>query len=367
MLSALAKERKLVEKFLAALRALPDVRVEADLEPVTPRLGVPRQRIDAQVDVRMAGKTVTLITEAKKLVYPRDARLVIWALRDVIRRWPREPDTHEILPVLIAESISTGAKKLLRDEGAGYFDSGGSMFLAARGTYLYVDKPEPKRESRYMRTLFAGRRAQVLHALLIHRRDWFQVKGLAELASVSTATASQVMTALERFEWVKSRGKGPNKERCLQEPAALLDAWVQWLAMTRPTAMRHYYVPLVRADELVERIGLIFSAHGVEYAITREAAGQRYTPFLSSFSQVHCRLLPGQAADQAIDMLGARVVREGTNLVVIEAESPGELLFRQKVSGTWLASPVQVYLDLVHSEGRAKELAEHLRQERIGP
>ena len=63
---------------------------------------------------------------------------------------------------------------------------------------------------------------------------------------------------------------------------------------------------------------------------------------------------------------GMRVVNEGASLVLIETKSAGELLFRQNVGGVCLASPVQVYLDLLRGEGRAKELAEHLRKERIG-
>jgi hypothetical protein len=32
----------------------------------------------------------------------------------------------------------------------------------------------------------------------------------------------------------------------------------------------------------------------------------------------------------------------------------------------WLASPIQIYLDLLRGEGRSKEMAEHFREERIG-
>lgn len=63
---------------------------------------------------------------------------------------------------------------------------------------------------------------------------------------------------------------------------------------------------------------------------------------------------------------GMRVGNEGASLVLIETKSAGELLFRQNVGGVCLASPVQVYLDLLRGEGRAKELAGHLRKERIG-
>ena len=217
-----------------------------------------------------------------------------------------------------------------------------------------------------MLSLFSGRRAQVLHTLLIRYQNWFGVKDLAEQSQVSPATTSQVLTELERFDWLASRGQGPSKERRLAEPGALLDAWAKQLASIRSPVQRRYYVPSIKADTLVQHIGQVFAAREVGYAISFEAAAQRYAPFLSSVSQVRARLLVSEAADAAIAALGAREVNEGANLVIIEAKSPGELLFREQVDNIWLASPIQVYLDLLRGEGRAREMAEHLRKERIG-
>ena len=364
MLNTEFTERRLVEQFLEALRALPEVR--AELEPSQPRGPEPDRGYDAQVGLWVAGKSVTVLIEARKALYPRDVRQILWRLKQSSSRWPREPQAHETVLLLIAESISSGAKELLRVEQVGYYDSGGSLFLPAHGVYLYVDKPPPKPVSKSMRSLFSKRRAQVLHALLMRHEDWFGVTALAGQAKVSPATASQVLTELERFDWLVSRSQGPSKERYLREPAALLDAWAKQLAvMPSPTLLR-YYVPSIQTDGLVEQLDQILVAHHVEYAITHEAAGQRYAPFLSRISQVRCRMLTSPAADQAIGELGARVVSEGFNLAVIEATSPGELLFRERVNGAWLASPIQVYLDLLRSEGRAKEMADHLRRERIG-
>ena len=59
----------------------------------------------------------------------------------------------------------------------GYYDSGGSVFLPADGVYLYIDKPPAKSLSKSMRSLFSGRRAQALHALLLGTRKWFKVSG----------------------------------------------------------------------------------------------------------------------------------------------------------------------------------------------
>lgn len=356
--------QQLIEQLLETLRHLPEVH--ANLDSWRSVGSASERGHDARIDLRVAGKAFTLLIEAKKTVYPRDVREVLWQFREFSRSRPAGQGGHEALSLLVAESISPGAKDLLRTERVGYYDSGGSLFLPAHGAYLYIDRPPPKTLAKTVRALFSGRRAQVLHTLLVRHQDWFGVKELAEQAQVSPATASQVLTELERFDWLTSRGQGPSKERHLKEPGALLDAWVKQLASIRPPELRRYYVPAIKADQLLERAGQIFGTHQVGYAITYEAAAQRYAPFLSNVSQVRCRLLAGPAADAAIGELDARVVNEGANLSIIEATSPGELLFRECVGDIWLASPIQVYLDLLGGEGRAKEMAEHLRKDRIG-
>lgn len=71
-----------------------------------------------------------------------------------------------------------------------------------------------------MRSLFTGRRAQVLHGLLIRHEDWFSVKDLAQKTLVSPATVSQVLTEMERLDWMESRGQGPSKQRHLRDSRA---------------------------------------------------------------------------------------------------------------------------------------------------
>lgn len=351
-------KRVLIEKFLESLRELPEVHAELDvLESVTPVAN----RLDAKIDLRVAGKSIVLLVEAKKTVYPRDVRQVLWQFKSL--QHGRYADVQHLL---IAESLSPGAKELLRAERIGYYDSGGSLFLPASGAYVYIDKPPPKTSEKSVRSLFSGRRAQVLHALLVNYEEWFGVTEVAERAQVAPSTASDVLGELERFDWLVSRGQGPSKERHLREPGALLDAWAKHLAIQRAPTLRRYFVPGLKSETMIERLGQVFDAHQVDYAVSYEAAAQRYAPFLSGISQVRSRLLPSAGADAAVAELDARVVNEGANLAIIETKSAGELLFRQQVGGVWLASPVQVYLDLVRGEGRSKEMAEHLRKERIG-
>lgn len=353
-------EAQLVRQLVDTLRTLPEVEVEvpaADAVPASRDAGY-----DARIDTHIAGRPVTLLIEAKKTVYPRDVHQTLWRLKPLINRGR----AHSTVALLAADSLSPGAKELLRAEGVGYFDSGGSLYVPAAGAYVYVDRPPPKAEASVMRSLFAGRRAQAIHALLSQREQWFGVKQLAELSHVSPATASEVLTELEKHDWIDTRGLGPAKERHLREPRALLDAWASQVIASRAPVLRRYYIPGLKADALVDRAAQAFEARDANYAISHEAAAQRYAPYLSSVGQVRCRVLSTPGADDSLADLGARVVNEGANFVVIEVKSPGDLLFRQRVGDAWLASPIHVYLDLLKSEGRAKEMAEHLRKERIG-
>lgn len=355
----------LIGKLLEALRGLPEVT--ADLgRPSDPGGSSASAEREVLLSIRVAERPLALLVEIRKVLYPRDVRQALWQIRDSASRRQGDGNGGPAVPLLAAESISPGAKELLRGERVGYFDGGGSLYLPAPGALFFVDKPPSKSTSRAIRSLYSGRRAHVLHGLLERHGYWLGVTELAEDVSASPSTVSQVLTALERLDWLDSRGQGPGKQRRLSQPAALLDAWATNLKQQPLERMRRFFVPSLKADGLAKSLDQVLSARGIDYALTHEAAAQRYAPFLSGVSQLRCRLPAGPATEAALSELGARAVTEGANLVVIEAKSPGDLLFRDRVGGVWLASPIQVYLDLLRGEGRAKELAEHLRKEKIG-
>jgi hypothetical protein len=352
-------ESSLLNRFLESLQELPFVRAELEKSPANTT--GKRDRVDAWIKLEVAGKWFSLPVHVRKAFYPRDVRQVLWEIQESYANSYSNSPT-----MLITEFLSPGAKELLREAKVGYFDSGGSLFLPAPGAYIFVDKPPPKPLERAVRSLFSGRSAQVLHALLIHRQEWLGVTEVAEKALVAPSTASSVMSELERFDWVESRGLGPAKQRYLREPGALLDAWAKHTVAQRAPEIRRYFVPGNKSENLAQQMAHLFELNQVDYALSYEAAAQRYSPFLSNISQIRFRVLISQGVADSIAALDARVVSEGSNIGIVESRSSGDFLFRQQIDGIWTASPIQVYLDLLRSEGRAKEMADHLRSERIG-
>jgi hypothetical protein len=170
--------------------------------------------------------------------------------------------------------------------------------------------------------------------------------------------------SLRTLSPAKARKKAQEARELLLE--GLLDEWGRQVGASRQPPVRRYYVSGADSNTLPHRIAVAAAAHDIPWVLTQEAAAQRYAPFLTAITRVACRTPPGRATELVLRDLKARQVDEGTNLTIIETPSEGEFLFKERRDDVWLASPVQVYLDLLWGEGRAKDIAKHLREERIG-
>ena len=318
---------------------------------------------DAMIEFTHEGKLYKLVIEVKRSLYPRDAREAIWQIKTHLADLGRE--NGPFIPVLLADSISPGARELLREERVGHFDASGSLFIAAQGLYIRIDQPTSRKQQRSITNVFSGRRAQALHAIWTFGSEWFGVHQIADRAGVSPATASETLISIERREWVEVRGSGPSKERRLVNPRALLDTWANHQATTKPAAIQHFYVRSTTLPDLQKLIDETCNREGVPYEFSGITAGQTHAPFLSTVSQVFCRLPPVHGAKVVLNAIDARPVREGWNLAVQETTFDGEFKFRQRQNDLWVADPLQTYLDLLQSGGRAKELAQHLRAEKL--
>jgi hypothetical protein len=350
----------LVDDLAAAVREITGAPPRVAHEPSLAQMGY---RPDAVIDLEHEGRSYRLVVEAKRSLFPRDAREAIWQLRNYLTH--SDVGGQYVVPVLMAESISPGARQLLRDERVGYFDASGSLFIPASGLYVRVDRPASRKQARSFNNLFAGRRAQALHAVWVLGRDWFGVHQIAERAGVSPATASETLIGIERREWVEVRGAGPSKERRLVNPRALLDAWASYQTSVKPKAVRHFYVRSTTPPDLQRRIDHACEVHDIPYEFAGITAGQIHTPYLSSISQVVCRISSRSSMNAMLDSIDARPVRDGWNLGVHEVATDDELRFREQIDGIWVADPLQTYLDLLQAGARAKELAQHLRAEKL--
>ena len=353
-------EEDILHSLVASLNELPDAK--ASFDPG----GLPiaaHRRGDALVSLEVAGRELRLLVEAKREAYPRDIRDLLWQFRNYLAHLA-SPDP-EIIPFIAARSISKGARDLLRDERVGFYDLGGSLFIPGRDFYVLVDRPPPKRSRRIL-SIFEGQKARTMLTLFAFGDEWVGVTELAELAEVSPATASETLSAMEQHDWVETQGSGPSKVRRLRNPKGLVDEWGAYIAQRKPPKAVQYYVPSASAKELCQKLDHACRSANVVYAVTGEAAAQLYSPYLSTVSQVRCRIAPGRSEGRILEQIDARQVSEGWNLGVLETRGRTDIIVGDEIAGVSLAPPLQVYLDLLQGASRSKEMAAHLRSERLG-
>lgn len=318
---------------------------------------------DWVVETTINSSPIRLVIEAKRAAFPRDVREAVWQLKHHISSFHSE--SKEFVPLIVAETISPGARELLQKERIGYFDESGSFFLPTENAFILIEKPRSKKHTRSLNNLFTGSRVLALHAVWLLKDEWFGVHEIAERARVSPATVSQTLIALEKREWVVSRGAGPTKERRLSNSRALLDAWENYQTSTKPKSVRHYYARPSEVNDMLYNLDRSCHKHNIPYELTGVVAAQIYTPHLSHVSQAVCRLPALSALEEVLEDIDARPVGEGWNFGVIETNATYQFPFRQRINGLWMADPLQTYLDLLQTGGRARDMAKHLRSERL--
>lgn len=362
---------ELLNQFVVELRDATSMSLELQ-ETEVPFAGEDsKARIDARLRMTLPiGDDVELAVEVMRAGYPRDVRQAVHRLHAY--QAARPDSTVPVELCVLADYLSPGSRKELRQAGINYYDGTGSMHFKHR-TYLVVKERETRtRPSRRPVKLFSGAREQVVHALLEH---WRQTEGhefisgaeLAERAQTSTYTVSLTMQEFEREDWVEATGKGPSQRRRVSNAAGMLDAWAAaWVSRREPVTRWYTYAPQSNpTDTLLPRL-----AHRQGWALTGAAAANAVVPYLTSVDRVQVIVPPGQAEAWGQE-LKLKPVDKGANVVFIEREGASLMFVDEPPErpGSRFASRFIQYLDLLDNYGRNKELAEEFRRRalKIGP
>jgi Transcriptional regulator, AbiEi antitoxin, Type IV TA system len=355
---------KLLEQFVAELLEATSMSLVHEETEVPFTSDDNRVQLDARLRVTLSiGDDVELAIEVMRAGYPRDVRLAVHRLHAY--QAARLDSKVPVALCVLADYLSPGSRKELRQAGINYYDGTGSMHFK-HGTYLVMKEREPpNRPPRRPVKLFSGAREQVVHALLEH---WRQTEGheyisgaeLAERAQTSTYTVSLTMQEFEREDWVEATGKGPSQRRRVSNATGMLDAWADdWTSRRQRVTRWYIYAPQSNpTDTLLSRL-----ANRQGWALTGAAAANTVVPHLTSVDRVQVIVPRGQAEAWGQEFK-LKQVDKGANVVFIE-RAGASLMFldeHPEQPGSRFASRFIQYLDLLDNYGRNKELATEFRR-----
>ncbi|MBZ9781099.1 hypothetical protein K9857_05985 [Pseudomonas sp. REP124] len=302
--------------------------------------------------------------EMKRVMYPRDVREAVWILDRYRCNAERKSNEAAVVPMVLAEQLSSGAREDLKRRGVGYYDSSGSLYFRHNRWLINIErKPSTTSQKQRRVPLFTGAREMVVHALLQTRGEWFTGLELAETSQTSVFSVSSVLRELELREWIEADGKGRLQRRRLTKPGELLDAWADaW--QKRKESRSRWYVFSSNPNQLLDKLSLNAKEAGEkDWAFTGAIAANNLSPLLTQVDIAEVEIMPGTKESFAY-ALGLKPAEKGANVVLVE-RSGSSMLFRRhhpEFEG-WFASEFIQYLDLQDGRGRNAELAAQLRQD----
>lgn len=349
-LNPLNVEREATSRLTQFLEGIPRLRVlDLQKEPVD------RRGYDLVAHISFADRPLELVCEVKANGQPRFIRDAILQLRHHI-----QSECSDAIPIVIAPYLSEQARQLCQQESVGFLDFEGNAHIAFDTVFIErLVAGAPKAEKRALRSLFKPKSARVLRSLFRHPGRQWRVMELAEEADVSVGHVSTIGTALREREWADQTDEG----LALTAPDALLDAWVA--DYERPEGQEHRFYTHLHGAALDDALRpLMTPSVAGRLALASYSAADWLAPYGRNSSRYF------YADAQGLDIIQSALTlshpAKGANIIVRVVTEDGVLADAVRPEPDILCtSPVQTYLDLMHSGERGEEAAEHLRRIRL--
>ncbi len=327
----------------------------AELRPVThPRVG--DYEPDAMLELSHEGRRYLIIVEAKSQATTSGvARVAAYA--QLVDR-PAE-DTTDLVPVIAAPHLGPRLAEFCRKLGVGYVDLRGNLHLSAGPIYIDIEGRKGQTEPRPLKSVFAPKSSRVVRALLSEPDRQCREAELVRITDTSRPLVNRVVRLLVEEELCE-RSEGRIR---VIDAAAILDLWAEHYRHRRVKWQPWHIVTedLPRAARVLTRRA---SEVGHQVALTGTLAGSLLAPYAIAHA-IQAYLSLG-CEDLLRDLRATPVETGGNFMVNMPPWDEGVFYGATRNEGIILASPVQVYLDLVRMGGRAEEGAGILRDRVIG-
>ena len=294
-----------------------------------------------------------ILFECKSIGQPRVARN---AVNQILRYLERLPDSYG---VFVAPYISPKSAEICSKEGIGYLDFAGNCRLSFGRVYIERKGTEnPFAERRALRSLYSPKASRILRVLLNNPMRVWKVESLAEEAKVSLGLVSKVKALLRDREWITVLREGLR----LAEPEALLQEWSQNYTF-RKNYIRDFYSRKT-TTEIESQIAEALSGKSIKYAFTGFSGAARLAPVVIGYQRV---MVYVEDPDAVASLLGLKSVSSGANVSLLVPYEQGVFYGTREFDGVLVASPIQIYLDLVGYRGRGVEAAKEIFEQALKP
>jgi len=305
--------------------------------------------IDFILKLTASGMKQVLAVEVKRNGQPKAARE---AINSLVRWLSVNAGAYG---VFMAPYIAPRAAEICRQDGIGYIDFAGNCRLTFGGVYIEKSgNPNPFSEKRDLRSLFSPKAERILRVILNNPRKSWKMQDLAREADVSLGQAANVKKLLDSRELIEKTAEGFT----LREPFSLLSEWSQNYVF-RKNRSRDFY-SLKSIPDIEGEIVEVCERNNIHYALTGFSGAARYA---STVRYQRVMAYVDAEEDKLPKLFEFKEVGSGANVTLLIPYDAGVYCGVTAKEGVRVASPVQLYLDLIGFKGRGEEAANALLDE----
>ncbi|MGC4051978.1 MAG: type IV toxin-antitoxin system AbiEi family antitoxin [Paludibaculum sp.] len=314
-------------------------------------------RADFVLAIRSRLTNRRLVCEVKSNGQPRIAREACLTLRDYVRSDERD------YPVFIAPFISPAAAAVCDQYQVGYFDLAGNCRLAFDQVFIQREGfANPTVQKRDLRSLYSPKAERILRVLVTAAKRNWRMQDLADEAGVSLGQVANVKKLLSNREWIEADAGGIRLRSLESAVLPLLKEWAGNYRMERSTARDYYSLkPIPQMEAEMAEASRQFQ---LRYSLTGLSGAVRLAPTVR-YQRITAYVLGDLPA--LADRLELRPVASGANVTILEPYDEGVFYGSRAIERVPVASPVQLYLDLMQIKGRGEEAATAIVDEVITP
>lgn len=315
---------------------------------------------DAPVDsIRISPTTAadfTIDLPGRKLIAEAKASARTGDVAQAARRAREAAAEVGGLPVVVVPYMGTAGRSVVEREGVGYIDLSGNAHIRDHDWYVHVEGrrnrfPAPGRPS----SPFAPVGSRISRVLLDEPERWWRQVELVDATGLDDGRVSHLVRRLAELELVEN-AEGRVRP---QDPALLLDAWAEAYEFRKHEIVAGHVSGA--GISLARQVSEVLSEKS--HAFTGLPAAW----LLDGFAQFRLVSVYVDGDPYALaDDVGLRREPRGANVQLIRPNDPGVFYGDHNAGGLPCAAPVQVYLDLLGLPERAREAADHLRDEVLG-
>lgn len=317
--------------------------------------------LDAFADIGVEARVPARVPTVDLVVGPTESPTRIHIKRRVLvdenaaTRLIADKQESQTTPLVVADRVTDGARRMLTASGVGYLDLRGHLSLRAPGIVIDTNIQPLKEPTERSDALAGSAGLETATALLMEPKRPVAVRELARSLDRSPSTVSSVLAALRSEHLVDAKNTVNGSD-------------LFWRVAERWPAQRTQLAALPDADDPTTaralRIGRDNARDAPGWALTDSAAAAAYgAPIGFRKGQVMDFFVPDQAIlRRATTLLGTAQSTAQLRATVRVAPVPRAATQRvsraSELFGWPLAHPLFVALDLAQDSGRGREILE---------